>query len=92
MKYSDVILIPDLGKQLYLEHPKTPSEMFLFDPDPKLQEQLSLKYPESLDGVSRDVKSKWFQMILITELENFILIHEMILIPEPKQLFKYLKE
>lgn len=36
MKYSDVILIPDLGKQLYLEHPKTPSEMFLFDPDPKL--------------------------------------------------------
>lgn len=31
-------------------------------------------------------------MILITELENFILIHEMILIPEPKQLFKYLKE
>lgn len=36
MKYSDVILIPDLGKQLYLEHPKTQSEMFLFDPDPKL--------------------------------------------------------
>lgn len=72
MKYSDVILIPDLEKQLYFEHLKIHSEICSFDPDPKLQEQLSLEYPESLDGVSRDIKSKWLQMMLIIELENFI--------------------
>lgn len=92
MKYSDVILTPELEKQLYFEHLKIHSEICSFDPDPKLQEQLSLEYPESLDGVSRDIKSKWLQMILIIELENSFehMYHcemkEMILIPEPKQL------
>lgn len=43
MKYSDVILIPELEKQLYFEHLKIHSEICSFDPDPKLQEQLSLE-------------------------------------------------
>lgn len=36
MKYSDVILIPELEKQLYFEHLKILSGICSFDTDPKL--------------------------------------------------------
>lgn len=36
MKYSDVILIPELEKQLYFEHLKIHSGICSFDTDPKL--------------------------------------------------------